>query len=240
MSEPQALTSFIDKWRARWPEWVIAEAFVPHAQRDTALAWFALRQELMDAAWSGSDPRPGEAKLAWWAEELHGWTQGRRRHPLGIALQRQPVPWQLLAACLPALRASRERQADTEQAIADLEPFAEAVAGIAGTLFASETPAPYASVVVGLLGERVLQGGEVAVPLHVRARLGEVEPDVAARHWANELLQRWPPPQDGSRPGRIQAALVRARLRQFASGRSADLPLPRWNTLFATWRAARS
>jgi hypothetical protein len=240
MSDPQALTSFVDKWRARWPEWAIAEVFVPHAQRETAVAWFALRQELTDAAWSGSDPRPGDAKLAWWAEELYGWTQGRRRHPLGAALQRQPAPWQLLAACLPALRASRERQVDTEQAIADLEPFAEAVAGIAATLFAGETPAPHASVVVGLLAERVLQGGEVAVPLHLRARLGEVAPDVAARQWADELLQRWPPPQDGSRSGRIQAALVRARLQRFASGNPVDAPLPHWNTLYAAWRAARS
>ena len=240
MNDPQALASFIDKWRARWPEWAVAEVFVPPVQRDVALAWFALRQELTDAAWGGSDPRPGEAKLAWWAEELHGWTQGRRRHPLGTALQRLPAPWQLLAACLPALRASRDRQADTEQAIADLEPFAEAVAGIAATLFASESPAPHASVVVGLLAERALQVGEATVPLHVRARLGEVEPDVAVRHWAEELLQRWPPPQEGSRPGRIQAALVRARLRQFAAGRPADVPLARWNALFLAWRAARN
>ena len=240
MTDPQALAGFAEKWRARWPEWAIAEVFVPHAQRDIAVAWFALRQELTDAAWGGSDPRPGEAKLAWWAEELHGWTQGRRRHPLGAALQRQSAPWQLLAACLPALRASRERQTDTEQAIAELEPFAEAVAGIAATLFASEAPAPYASVVVGLLAERALQGGEAAVPLHLRARLSDAAPDVAVRHWANELMQRWPPPQDGSRPGRIQAALVRARLQRFAAGSPADAPLPRWNTLFAAWRAARS
>lgn len=240
MTDPQAQASFAEKWRARWPEWAIAEVFVPQAQRDTAEAWFALRQELTDAAWGGSDPRPGEAKLAWWAEELHGWTQGRRRHPLGAVLQRQSAPWQLLAACLPALRASRERQTDTEQAIADLEPFAEAVAGIAATLFASEGPAPYASVVVGLLAERVLQAGEDAVPLHLRARLGDAVPDVAVRHWANELLQRWPAPQDGSRPGRIQASLVRARLQRFVSGSAADAPLPRWNTLFTAWRAARS
>ena len=240
VSEPESFASFIEKWQARWPEWHIAATFVPQSQRDIAKAWFALRQELTDAAWGGQDPRPGEAKLAWWAEELLGWSQGRRRHPLGIALQRLPAAWPLLATCLPALRASRERQADAEQAIATLEPFAEAVAGIAASLFASQTPAPAASVVVGLLAEQLLQVGEPAVPLHVRARIGQAgPPEEIARHWAGELLQRWPTPREGSRPGRIQAALVRTRLQQFASGGPGDVPRPHWTVLFTAWRAAR-
>lgn len=241
MSEPESLASFIEKWQARWPEWHVAAAFVPQGQRDTAKAWFALRQELTDAAWGGQDPRPGEAKLAWWAEELHGWSQGRRRHPLGLALQRLPASWPLLAACLPALRGSRERQADAEQAIATLEPFAEAVAGIAASLFTSPAPAPAASVVMGLLGEQVLQAGEAGVPLHVRARTGDAgKPEEMARLWAGELLQRWPAPRAGSRPGRIQAALVRARLQQFASGGRGEVPRPHWTVLLTAWRAARS
>ena len=240
MGESESSAGFIEKWQARWPEWHVAAIFMPPAQRDTAKAWFALRQELTDAAWGGDDPRPGEAKLAWWAEELHGWSQGRRRHPLGIALQRLPASWPLLAACLPALRASRERQADAEQAIATLEPFAEGVAGIAASLFASHMPAPAASVVIGLLAEQVLQGGESAAPLHVRARLGHSGgPEEVARQWAGELLQRWPAPRDGSRPGRIQAALVRARLQHYVSGGDAHLPRPPWAVLFTTWSAAR-
>jgi hypothetical protein len=239
MSEHEALAGFVDKWRTRWPEWEVAESFVPRGQRETATAWFALRQELTDAAWTGEDARPGEAKLAWWAEELHGWSQGRRRHPLGLALQRLPAPWQVLAACLPALRASRERHGDAHEAIATLEPFSEAVAGIAATLFASGTPAPAASVVVGLLAEQVLQRGEAAAPLHVRARHGEAAADFLARDWAGELLQLWPSPHEGSRPGRVQAALVRARLQRFASGGGAA-PSAYWRALFTAWRAARS
>ena len=240
MGESESSAGFIEKWQVRWPEWHVAATFMPPAQRDTATAWFALRQELTDAAWGGQDPRPGEAKLAWWAEELHGWSQGRRRHPLGIALHRLPASWPLLAACLPALRASRERQADAEQAIATLEPFAEGVAGIAASLFASHMPAPAASVVIGLLAEQVLQGGESAAPLHVRVRLGDPGgPEEVARHWAGELLQRWPAPRDGSRPGRIQAALVRARLRHYVSGGDAQVPRPPWAVLFTTWSAAR-
>lgn len=240
MSEAESLAGFVDKWQARWPEWHVAGAFVPPAQREIARAWFALRQELTDAAWSGQDPRPGEAKLAWWAEELHGWSEGRRRHPLGTALQRLPAAWPLLGACLPALCASRERQSDAGQAISTLEPFAEAVAGIAAGLFASHTPAPAASVVVGLLGEQVLQVRASAAPLHVWARIGNTgSPDDVASAWARELLELWPVPRDGSRPGRIQAALVRARLRHIVSGGRGDLPRPYWSSLLTAWRAAR-
>ena len=238
MTDPQALTSFLDKWTTRWPEWGIAEAFVPASQRGMAVAWFALRQELTDAAWGTSDPRPGEAKLAWWVEELQGWSQGRRRHPLGITLQRLPVPWTLLAACLPALLASRESPADFDDAVGALEPFAEGIAGIAVTLFGGNTPAPAGSVVIGLLAEQLLQQGDTAVPLLTRARLGDAIPEhVAARAWAGELLQRWPPPHDGSVPGRIHAALLRERLRRFAAGK--PLVASRWPVLWTAWRAAR-
>ncbi|NLB58503.1 MAG: phytoene/squalene synthase family protein, partial [Gammaproteobacteria bacterium] len=48
------VTSFIDKWRSRWPEWRIAEVFVPAGQRSVAEAWFTLLQELYESAWGGS------------------------------------------------------------------------------------------------------------------------------------------------------------------------------------------
>lgn len=239
VSATQALSGFADKWRARWPEWRVAEAFVPASQRNIAVAWFALRQELTDAAWGGTDPRPGEAKLGWWIQELHGWSQGRRRHPLGLALQPLPVSWSLLAACVPALLASRERATDTEHAIVALESFAEGVAGIAATLFGGDSPVPARIVVVGLLAEQVLLQGDAAVPLRTRAQLVETAPLRAARAWAAELLQRWPQPHGGARPGRIHAALLRERLRRFVAGRAPSQPLPRWRALWIAWRAAR-
>jgi hypothetical protein len=234
-----AVASFMGKWRERWPEWRVAEVFVAPPERERAVAWFALRQELTDAAWGGSDARPGEAKLAWWAEELQGWAEGRRRHPLGALLQRAPAPWALLASCLPALLASRERAVDADQAIAAVEPFAEAVAGIAATLFVSHTPAPSRNAAIGLLAEQLLVQGDAAAPLLVRARLGEtVGPEGFARAWATELLARWPTPYDGARPGRIHAALLQGRLRHYATAGRMH-PLSRWRTLWAAWSAAR-
>ena len=229
MSDRDAVEGFVGKWRARWPEWVAAEPFIAPDHRQRAVAWFALRDELLDAAWSGEDARPGDAKLGWWSEELDGWSRGARRHPLGAALQKVSAPWSNLAACLPALRASRERPHDLDDALFALEPFAEALAGIAQHLFASQAPAPVPArnVAVTLLAERVLRLPDTSTPLG----------DIDARGWARGLLARWPPPGDGTCPGRLHAAIVRARLLRYIQGRN---PLvPRLPALLIAWRAAR-
>ncbi len=228
MSDREALQGFIGKWQAQWPEWAVAEAFVPAVQRERARAWFALRDELAVAAWGGEDSRPGEAKLGWWAEELDGWARGVRRHPLGLALQSAQAPWSSLAACLPALRASRERPADLDAALFALEPYAEALAGVAQQLFDAQAPAPARSVVMSLLAERLFQQPEQATPLG----------DLDCRGWAGRMLQQWPAPGEGTRPGRIHAAIVRGRLQRFAAGK--PIILPRLWVLAKAWQAARA
>lgn len=212
MTDVASLDSFIAKWRARWPEWAVAEAFVPVLQRETAVAWFALLQELTDAAWGGSDPTPGIAKLAWWQEELRGWSQGRRRHPLGLALQRQAAPWAELAAVLPVLQTNRTVVADAASALASLQDFATAAAA----------------------AERALLGQSSAAEAIATCLLA------AHPHWIAEaanradLMSRWPPAQ-GAIPRRIATALTRKRL----AGRAWAAPLPPWRTLWTAWRAAR-
>lgn len=230
--------SFVGKWLARWPEWQVAEVFLPASVRTRLFAWFALRQELLDAAWAGADPRPGEAKLGWWVEELHGWSQGRRRHPLGIALHALPAPWASLAAALPALAAARERAVDLAQARDAVLAFAAAVADIDAALAGEPAaPADAAGTATQLLAQRAVHGGDGAVPLSVRARLG---PDASAaglaRAWADELLQAWPPGQ-GTRAGRIHAAVLRERLRRLARDKAG--PPSRWRSLVLAWSAAR-
>jgi hypothetical protein len=226
----EALDSFLDKWRARWPEWAVAQAFVPLQQRNVALAWAALLQELTDAAWGGSDARPGEAKLAWWMEELQGWSRGLRRHPLGIALQKQPAPWTALGTAIPSLRASRERPRDRDEAFAAIAPFAEAVAGIESVLFEARA-AGIPAIRMGLLQARLAHTGEAAVPMSVIARAGE---GTATRAWGAELLEHWPQ-GEASRPRRVWNALARQRLRRG----DASLPLPPWSALWTSWRGAR-
>ena len=234
--------SFVGKWRARWPEWQVAEVFIPAPTRERVLSWLALRQELLDAAWAGADARPGEAKLGWWAEELQGWSQGRRRHPLGATLQALPAPWVRLAAALPVLAAARERTVDLEQARGALGPFAAIVAevdaAVAGSAQSAASADAVNAIATYLLAQRTVQADEHAVPLSVRARLGiDADSRQAASAWAAELLQAWPGAQ-GTRAGRVHAGLLRERLRSLAAGRESLQP-SRWRTLLAAWRAAR-
>ena len=235
------LDNFIGKWRARWPEWSVAEVFLPPAQRPVALAWAALQQELTDAAWGGSDARPGEAKLMWWSDELHGWAAGRRRHPLGVILQRLSAPWTQLAAALPSLQATRERAGDTSEAFALLLSAATAAASIEQALFASAPSGPDGGIqhsrLIGAswLQARLLRDPQSAVPLAVLARAGGTA-DAALAAWQRELWIAWPPVATGiARPRRLWAALARARL---ARG-GADRPLSAWAALWSAWRAAR-
>ena len=230
MSE-EALDTFIAKWRARWPEWSVAEVFVPHPQRESALAWMALVQELTDAAWGGSDPRPGEAKLGWWMEELQGWSRGMRRHPLGQALQKTPAAWPQLAASLPALRDSRERPLDSEDARSQLRLFAQAIVAVEQALFGDATAQAEATVTDSLLCLRLAHHPDTAVPLQVQAGAGE---GAALAAWGLQLAAPAQGP-GASRPRRLLAALARARL---VRG-SAMRPLPALPALWVTWRAAR-
>lgn len=232
--EPDALETFIGKWRARWPEWSVVEVFVPQSQRAVALAWAALQQELTDAAWAGSDPRPGDAKLGWWQEELNGWALGRRRHPLGITLQRVPAPWATLAAALPSLRDSRERPLDGSAAFSQLMPLASASVAVEQALFegAAEGPVTARVVVATWLHARLARDGEAAVPLSAMARAGQGDTEAA---WRDELLRDWPAAGGATLPRRLWAAIGRARLLRGAPGR----PLAAWTALWTGWRAAR-
>lgn len=235
-----AAAEFIDKWRARWPEWPVAEVFLPAAQRPLALTWMALLQELGDAAWGGEDARPGEAKLAWWQDELHGWSQARHRHPLGERLTGalpQSTSWQALATAIPALRDSRQRPRDAAEAVAALVPFAMAVAALESGLFAAPQALTSSSdVASALLASRLLWHPGDAAPLQV---LAQAEQDQVRAAWATALLASWPATTVVARMRRLQAVLLRARLVQLAEGVAAPEPLSRWKTLWRVWRAAR-
>jgi len=214
---------FVAKWQARWPEWGIGAAFVPAAQRDIAFAWFALLQELTDAAWSGADATPGLAKLAWWNEELQGWAKGARRHPLGEWLQSQPAPWTALAAGLLPLQASRERSPATDPAQTGLDGFARAVVECEQAMFGSSVEAGWAGttpVVFDLLAERQLRDGEAGQAARL---LGAVIP-------ANPAT---------TRPRRLHSAFLKQRLRSMAAGAPGRPPAP-WRSLWHAWRAARA
>lgn len=124
MSQSSALDSFLDKWRTRWPEWAVAEPFIPQLQRPLAAAWFALLQEWEDIMNIAGDPLPADAKLAWWQQELRDWSQQRSRHPLGRVLEPVRAPWAQLADTLPAMQDARVPPQSLQQALDTLRAFA--------------------------------------------------------------------------------------------------------------------
>lgn len=220
MNDSVSLASFIDKWRARWPEWALLAVFLPSMQRDRVAAWYALLQELHDAAWRGSDPAPGLAKLAWWQEELRGWGRGARRHPLGDTLQKLDAPWGVLASSLSALPATRAPASAADDASA-LDSFASAVLACEAALFDGPVPTP--DDIAGLAAceriERALEQGSAA------PALGPAE----AHGRATSM----------TRPRRLQQVVLRERLRMLAKQASGPARMPALRLLFAGWRAAR-
>lgn len=222
MTDSASLDSFLAKWRAQWPEWTVAEVFLPAAQRQRARAWLALRSELAEAAWGGEDPTPGAAKLGWWEEELVGWTRGARRHPLGLALQKLPVDWSLLAAGIPALRSSRSPEGDRAASLRGLAPFAHAQALLSAQLFDAVPPVSTQAMAEALLAEWVLH-----LPVRGVPAAGTDIPSLLAQS----------PLRNAPRAEIIHAALVRARLQRL--GKGATGPVPALAALLAAWRAAR-
>ncbi len=215
--------AFVAKWRGAWPEWSIAEVFVPASERALAPYWQALQFELQEAAWGGADARPGEAKLGWWAEELAGWTAGRRRHPLGVRLLPRPAPWAELARAMPALAASRARPASPDDAWRAIEPVATALASIETALLGGATDAR--AVAACWLHARLARHPADAVPRDIATPAA----------WARALSWSWPSTRGNAASRRLELALARGRLHR------ADpaAPLGPFTTLRAGWRAAR-
>lgn len=221
MTDSASLDSFIDKWRQRWPEWGLLSVFVASARRARLAAWMALLQELEEAAWGGRDPAPGLAKLAWWQEELQGWARGARRHPLGEALQKLDVHWDLLGRSLAALPATRAPEAPGSDD-APLRRFAAGVLACESDLFdgGEAQPADLDFMVDGLRAERLLVQGDDARAARLLAPL--------ERPRGTSL----------TRPRRLQLAIVRGRLRTLAGG-TPPAPASPLRLLLAGWRAAR-
>lgn len=217
------LEDFLSKWRGRWPEWRIAQVFVPEPQRARADAWCALLQEWTEAAWAGDDATPGAAKLVWWQEELRGWSKGLRRHPLGRVLQKEATSWLAVASALDGCMAVREgvRQWRAPDALLPaLQPLAQALAEVEQALF----------------GGDVAGDAQALLALHALWHREDAGTAAAARAWAAALADLRGA-RAGTRPRRIHDALVHARLTRVARGGEVAA-LPPLTALWRSWRAA--
>jgi len=229
-----ALDSFLDKWRARWPEWSVAEPFVAPGQRARAVAWFALLQEFDDMLNASGDTLPADAKLGWWGEELRSWAARRSRHPLGRVLEPVAAPWAQLADALPGLVEARAVAVDAAAAERVLEDYAAAVAAVETVMFEDRqrAGAPRA-VLLQTLAQRLQDSGIAGVP---RAAL-EAQGDDPVRRWAGQLLAGWGVRVAGPRARRIWSVLARSRLAALAAGTPVEATPVR--TLLRVWWAAR-
>lgn len=237
MSDSIALDTFLDKWRARWPEWSVADVFVAPGRRALAMAWFALLQEFEDILNVAGDPLPADAKLAWWSEELRSWAVQRSRHPLGRLLEPLPAPWPQLAEALPVLAEARARPADAAAAFAGLHAFGRAVAAVEAAVL-GRAPVPE-HVVAQILAARLAEAGPQAVPAAFAPVEEGADPGAAQRAWARYLQARWPAVQDGARERRILSRYARGRLQRYArAGQPAALPAQP-ALLLSGWWAAR-
>ncbi|TQU39675.1 phytoene/squalene synthase family protein [Xanthomonas perforans] len=225
MSQSSALDSFLDKWATRWPEWSVAEPFVPEPQRRLAVAWFALLQEWEDIMNIAGDPLPADAKLAWWQQELRDWSSQRSRHPLGRVLEPVRAPWSQLADTLPAMQAARVQPQSLQHALGALRTFAEAVIAVEAVLFARARPGDASAVAVQWLDARQRVAGGGAAP-----------GGVATSAWRTQLLQAGPGKVALARPHRVWSRLARLRLQRELAGKPA-YPPP-MQQLWHSWRAA--
>lgn len=223
---PSALDSFLDKWRSRWPEWSVAETFLPASQRLLVLAWFSLLQEFEDIMNVDGDPLPADAKLAWWQQELRDWDAQRSRHPLGRLLEPVRAPWAELAASLPAMQQARMPPASLPHALQILQPFAEAVAAVERALFGRD-PGGDGTRAIAV---QWLQARNAA------AFVGARPVGIDASTWQAELIEAWPVKPALARPRRLWSRIARMRLQRERAGKPVVAsPLQQ---LWHSWRAA--
>jgi hypothetical protein len=230
-----ALAVFAAGWRARFPEWELAERFLPAAARERALAGCVLWQELADAAWGGEDPRPGLAKLAWWRQELLDWRLGAGRHPLAATFADAALDWQAVATALATWPDLRDRPRDAAECDALLMPAAQALAAIEGHAGrpgcggrgGGDAGARHALARLRLL--HAVARGAAAMPLAA----GDAGDPACLDAWRGHLV-RLP---DEARPPDAAAALQHALLVHHVRSATRRASLA-W--AFTCWQAART
>lgn len=241
---------FVAKWHRREPEMALAEVFVAPALRPRFRAWGALVHEMREAAFELSDARVTAVKCQWWAEELVNLSQGGGRHPLAPALAMPQLPWAALARALLEQAQFDARPGDLDEALAQLRPFAAALATVEGGLFDAPAEGSIDAIAVHLLLQRLPAGlaapDQARLPLRLLARHGVSVTQVAAGEgagllpdWARELQSALPAPTPGAPLfRRLRTGFDRARLKRLAAARGFGPP-PAPLTVLRAWRIAR-
>ncbi|MEO8002693.1 MAG: hypothetical protein ABI644_12535 [Arenimonas sp.] len=247
--QQEGLQHFISKWYAREPEMQFAEVFVPASDKLLFHVWGALLHELKHTLFELSESHITEIKTAWWADEFRRLSMGQPRHPLTQALPDVSLPWSSLAAgMLSLIETSRTRASNTEQAIANLLPFAGALTDIEDSLFHAKIASSKELFAMHCLLHRLPNGlsteGRAGIPMHLMARysVNTAQLPILAQ---NSLLRDWAAELNSALQVKIAGTLFRsararfdqAILKQLLAGKgflTTSAPLNLWRA----WRAA--
>ena len=248
-TQHQELQHFIAKWYAREPEMQFAEVFVPRSEKLLFHVWGALLHELKHTLFELSDPRVTEVKTAWWADEFQRLSNGQPRHPITQALTDIAAPWLSLSSSLfSVLETASMRAGNTEQAISNLMPFANAVIEIEDLVFSCKTATSEELFAVHCLLQRLphgLSAEDLArIPMHLMARhsvnaaqLPKIGQNGLLQDWATELRSVLAEKPAASVFRRARARFDQAQLANLMAGKGF-VKAPALKLLWQAWRAA--
>lgn len=183
MQDPKSYCE--EKAAAPGSDFAITRLFAPAERRDELTALHALYNELMNVAYSVSDPAVARAKLGWWREEVERAFAGGATHPVMQALAAPIESGRASRDEMEALLAGALRNVDPDvfQEEAELEDFCRATGGVrgraearlagargAGFEAAEALGAASARVMVLHLMPRDLERGRLFVPMGALAR----------------------------------------------------------------------
>jgi len=123
-----------EKAAAPGSDFTIARLFAPAEIRGELTALHALYNELMNVAYSVSDPAVARAKLGWWREEVDRAFHGRPGHPVMQALEAAIESRRVTRGDLEALVAGALHNVDPDvfQDEVELDAFCHATGGMRG------------------------------------------------------------------------------------------------------------
>ena len=247
--QQEGLQHFVSKWYAREPEMQFAEVFVPHSEKLLFHAWGALLHELKHTLFELSDARVTEVKTAWWADEFQRMSIGQPRHPITQALVDVPAPWiSLSKSMFSVIETAAIRASNTQQAMTNLLPFANAVIEIEDLVFDCRIATSEKIFAVHCLLHRLPHGlaadDQARIPMHLMAR-HSINAAQLPTIGQNGLLQDWATELNSVLGEKAAGSLFRRARTRFDQVQLANLmaakgmkKAPSPKLLWWAWRAA--
>jgi hypothetical protein len=249
MESEDAISSYVHKWQAFWPEQAILDVFVSKQQITKCHAWVGLLFELQNCAFAIEHDAVREQKALWWSQELKAINHKSVRHPLSQALQEFPVDYSRLADDFLFVSGQAPiRAANTKELLEQMYPMSLAITQIENQLFGGNIKFNQLSVnaiSVQLLLMRLplgLQAFDQALgPMHLLARhqaLNTIQnPPALLNDWLDELMTSLNEKGSSNWFREAQTSFCHRRIKHL---RNNGKPKIQIGHLWDAWRAMRS